>query len=417
MGIAPYKYFTFDGESSRDYDVYLTGEGVFDAPERAVEMIEIAGRNGNFALDQGKFKNISITYKAGIVDASESNFADKVSAVRNWLCSKVGYKRLEDDYNPNEYRMGVFMAGVDVDHEDLKTGEFEITFDCKPQRWLTSGETATAVANNGTLTNPTLFDACPLLEVYGYGNITIGNNDPITIYNDPIGDITIDGQTSNQNPFVVSLEEVRAEQGDSIELADGYIGSTYKMNHYLTYYYQSATVTSTSGPVDHVNAGVTHSSEGSGKYVNFVYVHFYFTDPRTFLYGTASTNNTISATVKIHGSNGNDYTYTFKATIANKSNRTIVFSAEPSYSSFEFRSFGASFDEIVVHSTSVSYGQPTYIDLDVGEAYSIDGGVISSLNKYIALGSDMPTLPPDSTTFTYDNTITSFKVTPRWWKV
>ena len=177
MGIAPYKYFTFDGESSRNYDVYLTGTGVFNAPQRAVDLLEIPGRNGNYALDHGKFKNISVTYKAGIVDYSESNFADKVSAVRNWLCSKVGYKRLSDDYNPNEYRMAVYKSGVNIEHEDLRTGTFEITFDCKPQRWLTSGETATAVANNGTLSNPTLFDSEPLLAVKGYG--TIGFNYPL----------------------------------------------------------------------------------------------------------------------------------------------------------------------------------------------------------------------------------------------
>ena len=141
MGIAPYKYFTFDGESSRNYDVYLTGTGVFNAPQRAVDLLEIPGRNGNYALDQGRFNNITVTYKAGIVDYSESDFADKVSAVRNWLCSKVGYVRLTDDYNPDEYRMAVFKNGITVDHDDLKTGEFEITFECKPQRWLTSGET------------------------------------------------------------------------------------------------------------------------------------------------------------------------------------------------------------------------------------------------------------------------------------
>ena len=141
MGIAPYKYFTFDGESSRNYDVYLTGTGVFNAPQRAVDLLEIPGRNGNYALDQGRFNNITVTYKAGIVDYSESDFADKVSAVRNWLCSKVGYVRLTDDYNPDEYRMAVFKNGITVDHDDLKTGEFDITFECKPQRWLTSGET------------------------------------------------------------------------------------------------------------------------------------------------------------------------------------------------------------------------------------------------------------------------------------
>ena len=134
MGIAPYKTFTFDGESSADYDVYLTGVGVFDSPERDVEMIEILGRNGNFALDHGRFRNVSVKYKIGMYDLTEANFATKVSAFRNWLCSKVGYVRLSDDYNPNEYRMAVYASGFELKHDFLIAGEAEITFDCKPQR-------------------------------------------------------------------------------------------------------------------------------------------------------------------------------------------------------------------------------------------------------------------------------------------
>ena len=88
MGIAPYKTFTFDGESSADYGVYITGEGVFNAPERAVEMVDIPGRNGSYALDQGRFSNIEVTYTAGMVDDSETDFADRLADVRNWLCSK-----------------------------------------------------------------------------------------------------------------------------------------------------------------------------------------------------------------------------------------------------------------------------------------------------------------------------------------
>ena len=190
MGIAPYKTFTFDGESSADYGVYITGEGVFNAPERAVEMVDIPGRNGSYALDQGRFSNIEVTYTAGMVDDSETDFADRLADVRNWLCSKKGYVRLEDEYNPDEYRMAVYSSGISVEHVDLKTGEFEISFDCKPQRWLKSGETATAVANNGTLTNPTLFDAEPLLEVKGYGGIEFNGYD-IEIISETLGHITL----------------------------------------------------------------------------------------------------------------------------------------------------------------------------------------------------------------------------------
>ena len=72
MAIAPtpnnniYKGLVFDDIDSRDYGIYITGEAVFNSPERDVEMIEIPGRNGTYALDKGRFHNIEVSYPAGI---------------------------------------------------------------------------------------------------------------------------------------------------------------------------------------------------------------------------------------------------------------------------------------------------------------------------------------------------------------
>lgn len=144
MAIVPtgaiYKSLVFDGESSRDYGIYITGQAVYNAPERDVEMINIPGRNGSFALDKGRFQNIEVTYPAGIFADNEADFAQGISDFRNFLCSRNGYVRLTDDYNPDEYRMAVYKSGLDVSPAQLKAGEFQLVFDCKPQRYLTSGE-------------------------------------------------------------------------------------------------------------------------------------------------------------------------------------------------------------------------------------------------------------------------------------
>ena len=135
-----FKSLTFDGENSRDYGVYITGQAVFNAPERNVEMVEIPGRNGAYALDKGNFNNIEVTYPAGIFADSLTDFAEAVSDFRNFLCSRTGYVRLTDDYNPDEYRLAVYKSGLEVTPTQLIAGEFNITFECKPQRYLTSGE-------------------------------------------------------------------------------------------------------------------------------------------------------------------------------------------------------------------------------------------------------------------------------------
>ena len=136
-----FKNLTFDGISLKEYGVYISGEAVFDSPTRDVEMVTIPGRNGSFALDKGRFNNITVTYPAGIYATSQTEFAEKVSTLRNLLASRKGYCRLTDEYNPDEFRLGVYKAGLELDPTHYnEAGRFELSFDCKPQRFLFSGE-------------------------------------------------------------------------------------------------------------------------------------------------------------------------------------------------------------------------------------------------------------------------------------
>ena len=139
--MAIFKALTFDGVNSLDYGIYITGEAVYNAPERAVEMVNIPGKNGALALDQGRFENIEVTYHAGCFADSQADFADKVMKFRNALASRYTYKRLTDEYHPDEYRLGLYKSGLEVDAVRYSTaGEFNITFDCKPQRFLLDGD-------------------------------------------------------------------------------------------------------------------------------------------------------------------------------------------------------------------------------------------------------------------------------------
>ena len=174
--MAVFNSFTFDGQNSLDSGIYITGEAVFNAPERVVEMISVPGRNGALAIDQGRFENIEVAYPAGCFASNMADYADKVSQFRNILASRYTYKRLTDTYHPDEFRLGLYRSGLEVDSVRYNTaGEFDITFDCKPQRWLVNGETPQTFTNSGTITNPTLFPSRPLLAVTGSGILTLGS--------------------------------------------------------------------------------------------------------------------------------------------------------------------------------------------------------------------------------------------------
>lgn len=424
MGVAPYKTFTFDGESSADYGVYLTGEGVFNAPQRAVEVVSIPGRNGAIAIDQGRFENIEVTYRAGMYDVNESNFADKVSALRNWLCSKVGYCRLEDEYNPGEYRMALYTSGIEVEHDMLIAGEFEISFECKPQRWLVSGETAVAVTSGGTLTNPTRFDSEPLLAVKGYGVIgfngySINLDDALLGPTDPATGTTYPDGTS----FVIGLNSALYRSGDAIALSDLTTpswGSTIPgLPFNFRYNSGGAVLVLTAALVSHSESGaVTSASWGSASYR-------YAQLSAVFTAGTSSTGTT-SAVYNVNNSGGSvagQMTVTVTAQYdAAAETITISFSyssaiSDTRYECGTFLAEKQTTASVVVDSTETYLGDPTYIDCDLGECYKEAGGETISLNRYIDLGSSLPKLAPGTNTFTLDNTITELKVSPRWWRI
>lgn len=171
------QWLTFDGVSSKDFGVYINGNQTYNSPARSREVINVPGRNGALIIDNGRYENVDLAYHAFIY----RDFDVNVEGLRNFLLSRTAYKRLEDTYHPNEYRMGVYKGdfGVDV-VEWLEAGEFDLVFDCKPQRFLKNGEDVVEYSANGHILNETEQIAKPLLRVYGTGQFAI-NGDYMTI--------------------------------------------------------------------------------------------------------------------------------------------------------------------------------------------------------------------------------------------
>ena len=169
-------HLTYDGVDSSSFGVFISGDGVFDAPARRGEMISIPGRNGSLFMDEGVFENITVEYPAFIGTGYEALFRQKLGDLRSWLTSRGNYKRLTDTYHPDEFRLGVFREGLEVDPQHItRAGEFTMKFDCKPQRFLISGEDPVVYTENGIITNPTLFSSSPLIKLTGNGMVSIGD--------------------------------------------------------------------------------------------------------------------------------------------------------------------------------------------------------------------------------------------------
>lgn len=172
MGLIPFNYLTYNGKNSADYGVWISGGGTYNAPARDVDMISVPGRNGDISFDNGRFQNITVTYPAFI----SRLFQYRIDDFRSWLCSHIGYQRLEDTYHPDEYRLAIYKGGLNVKTTSRNiAGSFDLTFECKPQRFLKSGEIPVEFAAAGNIYNPTDYASKPLIRCYGTsGSVTVG---------------------------------------------------------------------------------------------------------------------------------------------------------------------------------------------------------------------------------------------------
>ena len=234
-------HLTYDGVDSSDFGVFISGEGVFDAPARRGEMISIPGRNGSLFIDEGVFENITVEYPAFIGTGYEELFRTKLGDLRSALSSRGNYKRLTDTYHPDEFRLGVFREGLEVDPQHItRAGGFTMKFDCKPQRFLVSGEDSQIYEGNGSIVNPTLFASHPLIRVQGNGTVAIGSY-IFRVYNN-FWTITIDTEvmeTYRPQGEIFPLmdengEDITQEIGIVIEVTDG-ASSPISMNSYVEF--------------------------------------------------------------------------------------------------------------------------------------------------------------------------------------
>lgn len=193
-------YFIFNGESSADFGVWISGGGTYNAPARDVETAAVPGRNGMVTFDNGRFENIQLTYPAFI----SRRFQPRIDGFRAFLLSQRGYQRLEDTYHTDEFRLAIFHSALSVETTARNlAGAFDIIFDCKPQRFLKSGENFLSVSSGSVLFNPTRFTALPLIRATGNGTLTIGGTT-----------ITVSGNSGQ-----IYLDS---------DLQDAYLGSTNK---------------------------------------------------------------------------------------------------------------------------------------------------------------------------------------------
>lgn len=168
--------FIFNGISTEELGLVIQTPPNYEYPEKLVDMTHIPGRNGDLAIDTGSFQNVNRTYSVAAGFNGSDKFMMTAESITNWLTTTKGYCRLEDTYDPEVYRLGMYVSsGSFANIYDGGTSA-NITFNCKPQRYLKSGESCVeGRVTDGSIVveNPTGFPALPIIT---FENLNVDQN-------------------------------------------------------------------------------------------------------------------------------------------------------------------------------------------------------------------------------------------------
>lgn len=385
-------------------------------------MVQVPGRNGSYIIDNGTYSNIDITYHCVIGNDDQENFNDKISAFRNELLSRVGYYRLHDDYHPDEFRLASCANGIDFVITPRIAGQFDVVFNCKPQRFLVSGETPIEVTSGSKIVNQTLFEARPLIIVTADDDGVLNVNDQqIRYLPESLGNISLDNSRPTTQKIAsgawtssatASWSFSRYNTGDDIT-PDIPMAIQFEVEY---------------SAVDGVNVdsgGLTNMTLRNATHTTH-YAMFNLAIPRNAISFKAGTAKTVTYSFygiveyesdPQSGTLGSEVE--FAGTVAYDGDSTITVTASGDLPegamTTDYRL--EVFPQYSVNSTRAAFEGAVYFDTDVCEAYIYDGSDMISVNNVIVTGADFPKLIAGINNITYTGGIQSCKIIPRWWKI
>lgn len=166
-------------------------------PAKKFEIVTVPGRNGDLLFEQNAYENYVQTYDV-YIRGQKDRLQYAAHGVAEWLFAPKGYQRLEDDYDLNTFRLAYYAGPLDIEGVLNTFGRATLEFNCKPQRYLKSGEQALGTfTDNGSINNPTGFPARPIITLTGSGAGALMIGSYLVTVNALDGSLTLDSETQN----------------------------------------------------------------------------------------------------------------------------------------------------------------------------------------------------------------------------
>lgn len=205
----------FRGLSTKDLDLIIQYKPDYSFPQKDITVEHIPGRNGDLLIDNGSWQNVERTYSIVSVFRPGTDFVSNSEKLIKWLTAKSGYFRLEDSYDPHVYRIASYRSSGTLPNLYDEATVLNVTFDCKPQRYLKNGEKEQMFESSvAILENPTGYTALPDIKITGLINseddvlmVSIGTTEDGESFKEVSSSITISKLPASTNSISIISEE------------------------------------------------------------------------------------------------------------------------------------------------------------------------------------------------------------------
>ena len=202
-------------------------------PARKMTVQPIPGTNREVVEMEDAWECYDQPYSLFIGDATKDSIYDPLFQLARVLYKK-GWQVLLDDYEPDYYRLAYFQGPFDIENKKTRVGTLDISFRCRAENFLKTGDIPVTVASGGTITNPTAYDSKPLINITGSGSGTLTVNGTTMSFTDMVDYLNIDCDimdvyrlpSENRNSLMTGEFPVLSSGSNSVSFTGGITGCT-----------------------------------------------------------------------------------------------------------------------------------------------------------------------------------------------
>ena len=182
-----YGFTLNDTVTSTSLGLRLTAPVAIPAAVRAVNDIEIEGRAGTLTRFIG-WEDTELELELAVP------IRDGLHQYRKAAHELTGASTIALTAEPGVYRKVKHCEVSELRRELSGWGFFTARLTCQPFTYLTEGLKPLIMSESGTITNPGLLEADPIITVTGTGALSLTINTSIYHVNSPAGSVTLDSE-------------------------------------------------------------------------------------------------------------------------------------------------------------------------------------------------------------------------------